>query len=416
MRLLGVAMLFGTVATFRRSVKHVEESKDQDVEKKVSNGVGPAKDQVSDRVDAAKKLQSEKVTVRGHWKIFMVINSGRPYEPFIYNFSWGIGVSGGSSKSEAESSLDFSMKNKATQFCIFVCHQNNKTDVEVRAQSTYSQEFGNAAIEVKIGTSAKYYRENGRNLYQFQWVVARGSKTVFVATSRLLVQADNEPKCLPGDEFNDDYSLCKAYPVSALGRRCFETDSCGLDGTRPCRKYLRYTSQCPGGCVSAAAAKRRCDLDRACTAVYGYGQDWWTFDGPCEEARDGYGSSVIFRQPAQAYTHSKSHQGCKELDSCGHLRSDGKPHHCRDFQCSERCRSKCHTATQAEACCDRDETCTAFYGNGKDWWTFHARCRATLHPNPYVVYWKPEPALAYVAEKADAELEFVEKEGDVRET
>lgn len=59
------------------------------------------------------------------------------------------------------------------------------------------------------------------------------------------------------------------------------------------------------------------------------------------------------------------------VSSCG---EDGNSP-CRNFRCSG-CSSGafCRSADEALRCCHHDSTCTAVYGSGADWWTFHAGC------------------------------------------
>merc|ERR1719215_108637 len=86
---------------------------------------------------------------------------------------------------------------------------------------------------------------------------------------------------------------------------------------------------------------------------------------------------------------------CKDNENCG----SGYPHgsdRCRDAFCQTCELGSCESLEEAQACCDLSPDCTAVYGGGYHWWTFHDTCEVSSHENNYQTWQKgataPTPA------------------------
>ena len=67
----------------------------------------------------------------------------------------------------------------------------------------------------------------------------------------------------------------------------------------------------------------------------------------------------------------------------------------RSFRGHSSCRggvcgaSGCWSGTEIKACCMAVTSCTAYYGSGGDWWTFHGECVLKTHGHSYSTCMKP---------------------------
>lgn len=74
---------------------------------------------------------------------------------------------------------------------------------------------------------------------------------------------------------------------------------------------------------------------------------------------------------------------CKDTNNCG---PGDSPGFCRHYNCTD-CGTGCSNLEEAKHCCTEDLACTAVYGDGGHWWTFHDHdCEEVPHTNSYRVY------------------------------
>jgi len=88
-------------------------------------------------------------------------------------------------------------------------------------------------------------------------------------------------------------------------------------------------------------------------------------------------------QNMTGWLKSTIYRVCQDPENCGPY-----PHQdrCRDAFCAGCSVGSCETLEEAQLCCEESDDCTAVYGGGAHWWTFHSTCHEENHPNYYNVW------------------------------
>jgi len=84
-----------------------------------------------------------------------------------------------------------------------------------------------------------------------------------------------------------------------------------------------------------------------------------------------------------SWTKSAMNKVCHDPETCDYGR-------CRDAFCAGCSTYNCSSLEEAQACCLERDDCTAVYGGGAHWWTFHAHCDEEDHYNYYNVWHRGE--------------------------
>jgi len=84
-----------------------------------------------------------------------------------------------------------------------------------------------------------------------------------------------------------------------------------------------------------------------------------------------------------AWLKSDLLKACRDDENCGSYGAHGR---CRDAFCAQCSSGSCETLAGAQECCLESTDCTAVYGGGAHWWTFHAPCVEEEHANYYNVW------------------------------
>jgi len=98
--------------------------------------------------------------------------------------------------------------------------------------------------------------------------------------------------------------------------------------------------------------------------------------------RPTFGWKMVVVDPAWPQTSSYN-TVCRDPENCGPYGGSGR---CRDAFCGSCALGSCESLEQAKACCSLADNCTAVYGGGAHWWTFHATCVEEEHQNFYKVW------------------------------
>merc|ERR1719330_98430 len=107
------------------------------------------------------------------------------------------------------------------------------------------------------------------------WKSSIGAVALFSSSPCLAVR--------PDVRYSQKSSQLTTWGQSALSRVCHDPENCGLYGGQGrCRDA--FCAGCSlGTCETLEEAQQCCEENAACTAVYGGGAHWWTFNAPCDE-------------------------------------------------------------------------------------------------------------------------------------
>jgi len=162
----------------------------------LTNTTGCPAGQAFDAAGNCKTLQ-----IIGTWEMVKDIAAGTSY-----TITRGMTSHVGGS----EAALDFSASFKASSaaFVFPGIGGGGSSTTKMKAQTRFESAFGSFKYDEHTSSTTQYNRDEGRWLFQFQYVVKVDGKTVLTAKETFCVQADTAPKCPPTQNYNDDYSQC----------------------------------------------------------------------------------------------------------------------------------------------------------------------------------------------------------------